>query len=209
MSDRGQETKEVILAAAENLILKKGFTGTSIDDIIKNSFITKSGFFYHFKGKADLAQKLLERFIKIDNNLTDHLYNKAKELSEDPLQRMLIFLKLYKEMLQDLPSTHPGCIIATYCYESEQFNDEVRALNKGTILSWRNRFSNLFDVIIENYSPRINIQSSELADMANALLEGSIILTKALSEKDLMPKQIEHFRNYIRLLFDPNVLHFS
>ena len=51
---RSNSSRERILACAEAVILQKGFSGTSIDDILEKASITKGGFFYHFDGKPGL-----------------------------------------------------------------------------------------------------------------------------------------------------------
>ena len=61
MGKKGSKTKEKILDMAQELILQKGFSGSSIDEIIEKSDITKGGFFYHFSGKNDLACSLMKR----------------------------------------------------------------------------------------------------------------------------------------------------
>ena len=61
-----KNTKERILDNAEALTLEKGFTGMSIDDILKATQITKGAFFYHFKTKAELARALVERYWEND-----------------------------------------------------------------------------------------------------------------------------------------------
>ena len=52
---KGQATRERILDIAEASVLVKGFGATSIEEIIAEAGITKSGFFYHFKDKSELA----------------------------------------------------------------------------------------------------------------------------------------------------------
>ena len=49
MASRGEATRERVLATAEELILQKGFAGTSIDDIIRQAHITKGGIFLSFR----------------------------------------------------------------------------------------------------------------------------------------------------------------
>ena len=44
-------------------MLEKGFAATSIDELIAAVGITKSGFFYHFKDKSELAKALMLRYI--------------------------------------------------------------------------------------------------------------------------------------------------
>ena len=66
MGVKGQQTRENILACAEGIILQRGYSGTSIEDIIREAGITKGGFFYHFDGKSDLAKKLMLRYLEQD-----------------------------------------------------------------------------------------------------------------------------------------------
>ena len=56
---KGGDTRERILDAAEAAVLEKGFAATSIEELIAAVGITKSGFFYHFKDKGELAKALL------------------------------------------------------------------------------------------------------------------------------------------------------
>ena len=43
-----KSTREMLLDAAESAVLEKGFSATSIDELIAAVGITKGGFFYHF-----------------------------------------------------------------------------------------------------------------------------------------------------------------
>ena len=203
--EKENPTRTAILDAAEEIVLKKGYSGTSIDEIIDKACITKGGFFYHFNSKTDLAKHLLIRFLKSDDKILAELFDHAYKLSEDPLQQLLIFIRLYSDLIADLPSTHPGCLVASFCYESEQFDDEIRQINADGAMAWRVRFEAQIDKILAHYKPRVEINKRALADMVSVFMEGGIVLSKLLDAKDLLPEQAEHLRNYIRLLFDPNV----
>ena len=58
---KGADTRERILDVAEASVLDKGFAATSIEEVIAAVGITKSGFFYHFRDKNELAKALLVR----------------------------------------------------------------------------------------------------------------------------------------------------
>lgn len=83
---KGEETRAKILDAAEVSVLAKGFGGTSIDELIAETGITKSGFFYHFRDKNELAKALLERYVENDERIYDEIFSRARELADDPLQ---------------------------------------------------------------------------------------------------------------------------
>jgi AcrR family transcriptional regulator len=201
MATKGELTRENILGIAEQIILQKGFSGTSIDEIIEASNITKGGFFYHFKGKEDLAKHLMLRYQVADDHFFNTLFERADSLSEDPLQQMLIFLKLLAEAMGNLPTTHPGCLVASFTYESQQFNDDVKQIVCDCIVGWRQLFIKKLAAISEAYSMKIETDIMELADMLTSVIEGAIILSKAFNEPDRLVKQILEYRNYIRLLF--------
>jgi AcrR family transcriptional regulator len=201
MPTKGELTRENILGAAEQIILQKGFSGTSIDEIIEAASITKGGFFYHFKGKEDLARHLMLRYQKADDKFFNTLFERADSLSEDPLQQMLIFLNLLAEAMGNLPATHPGCLVASFTYENQQFNDDVKEIICDCLIGWRSLFIEKLSRINQQYPMRIETDILELADMLTSVIEGGIIFSKVFNDPDRLVQQILQYRNHIRLLY--------
>lgn len=201
MGAKGEQTRENILATAERIILQRGYAGTSIEDIIGEAGITKGGFFYHFDGKNDLAKNLMLRYLDQDEKFFNGLGDRAQALTEDPLQQLLIFLKLMAEAMADLPGTHPGCLVASFTYEAQQFDEEMRELNAQGVLSWRRIFLEHLEKVAEKYPMKIEKPIEELADMLSSVIEGGIIMSNVLGDRDILPNQLLHYRSYIRLVF--------
>src|SRR5687767_7584463 len=125
---KGSDTRTRILELAEAAVLEKGFAATSIDELIAGVGITKSGFFYHFKDKSDLAKALMRRYIDEHDATLADIFRRADELNDDPLHGTLVALKLLAEMMADLPSTHPGCLVSSFVYQDQLLSAEVREL---------------------------------------------------------------------------------
>ena len=195
------DTRGRILDIAESAVLEKGFEATSIDEIVAAAKISRGGFFYHFKDKNALARAMLERYIEVENALYDDLFARAKELDDDPLHTMLIGLKMLAEMLEEMPTGHPGCVIASAAYQDRLFDDGVRELNRQAILSWRKRFRGMFEEIAAIYEPREKINMDALGDMVSSVVEGGLVLQRALREHNNASEQIMLFRTYLKLLF--------
>ena len=53
------------------------FAATSIEELISAVGITKSGFFYHFKDKSELAKGLLLRYLEQDRVVLDDIFRRA------------------------------------------------------------------------------------------------------------------------------------
>lgn len=201
---RGPDTRERILAAAEAAVLAKGFAATSIDELIAAVGITKSGFFYHFKDKNELAKALILRYLEHDREILDGIFSRGDELSDDPLHGFLVGLKLFAEMLANLTEVHPGCLAASYCYQDQLFSQEIRDLNASGMMAWRRRFLERFQLIAAQYPPRREVDLEALADMAAALVEGGLILGKTFRDPSILPRQILLYRELVRSIFLPD-----
>jgi TetR/AcrR family transcriptional regulator, transcriptional repressor for nem operon len=198
---KGSDTRQAILDVAEAAILDNGFAATSIDELIAAVGITKSGFFYHFKDKGELAKALLVRYVEREDMLFDDLFRRAEELDEDPLHGFLVGLKMLSEMMADLPAGHPGCLVAAYCYQDRLFDREVRDLYTSAMLGWRRRFRSRLDLIAARYPPRILVDLDYLADMLSAITEGGIIVSKVVNDKSALPRQLMLYRDFVRAIF--------
>ena len=110
------------------------------------------------------------------------VFRRGHELRDDPLHAFLIGLKLFAEMMADMPNGHPGCIVTTVCYQERLFDREVCALNRQVVLNWRAHFLAELEAVAERYPPREPVDLVALADMLSTTVEGGIVMAKALGE---------------------------
>ena len=204
-SRKGRETREKILELAEAAVLAKGFAATSIEELIAAANITKSGFFYHFKDKNALAKAMMLRYIEHDTHVLDDIFRRGDELHNDPLHGFLVGLKLFAEMLGNLPEAHPGCLAASFCYQDQLFDREIRDLNATSVLAWRKRFRERLDLIARAYPPRRAVDFEALADMAASNVEGGLILGRLLRDQSILPRQILLYRDLVQSIFSPEL----
>ncbi|MFO1203576.1 MAG: TetR/AcrR family transcriptional regulator [Tabrizicola sp.] len=191
VADRPSRGKrDRILDVAHDAVLAKGFDATSIDEIAAAVDISRTGFFYHFPDKNALAQALIERHILQEAELVEGILSRAECLSDDPLQQLLIALRLMAETFQEIPGGYPGCILASATYQDRLFNAEVKAANRRALLSFRDRFQGLFERISEAHPPREPVDAAEMADFVNSILEGAIILARGMGDPHLLVRQI-------------------
>ncbi len=201
MATKGETTRERILDAAQGLILERGYGGVSVDQLIRTLGLTKGAFFHHFKSKSDLARTLINRYADEGVTLFEESLDRAKKLSDDPLQQFLILVGLYEEIFEGLTEPYPGCLLASYVYELQQFDaDILPIINKEFLLS-RRELTKLIEQIADKYPPRIPFDAGALADMFMSTFEGAFVLSKSLHEPQITAQQLRLYKTLVAALF--------
>ncbi|MDX1642268.1 MAG: TetR/AcrR family transcriptional regulator, partial [Balneolaceae bacterium] len=172
--------------------------------IIENAGVSKGAFFHHFSSKADLGYELVERYAEADAEHLEKTLDKSERLSKDPLQQLLIFVKLFEEEMNTLEEPYPGCLLASYCYQSALFDENILKLIRESMLTWRKRILEKLKVISDKHPPKEEVDLESLADMLLVLFEGAFVLSQSLRETKIIAKQLSHYHTYLRLLFDSN-----
>src|SRR5215471_18814920 len=88
-------TMHRLLDAAEGLMLAKGYTATSVDEICDAAGLTKGSFFHYFEGKEHLGRALAQRFYDTRRQLFDSAPFRKKK---DPLDRVFGYIDFLIEM---------------------------------------------------------------------------------------------------------------
>nr|CAD6618972.1 TetR/AcrR family transcriptional regulator [Rhizobium sp. Khangiran2] len=198
---KGEATRQRLLEIAQASVLDKGFAATLIDEVIAEAGITKSGFFYHFRDKNELARAMLQRYVEENDEIFDEIFGRAQELTDDPLQSYLLGLKLLAEMTRDLPGGHPGCLVASICYQERLFDHQVHALNASSVRKWNARFHGYLAQIAAVYPPREDVSLEDLAETLTCIFDGAIIMSKALKDPGQLERQVLSYRTFIKILF--------
>jgi AcrR family transcriptional regulator len=88
---QSQETANRIFNQALRIFLKKGYHGTSIDDITKAARLSKGALYWHFKGKEALLRKIIEEFEKSFLDQMIHTVGKIKGGALDKIEKYIRF----------------------------------------------------------------------------------------------------------------------
>jgi TetR/AcrR family transcriptional repressor of nem operon len=198
---KGERTRDRLLDLAYEAVIRKGVAATSIEELVEAAGITKSGFFYHFKDKTDLARTMLERYSDTNAVFIDEMIARARELNEDPLHGFLIFLKLYAETMEVMAERHPGCMVATVSFQDLAWDREAKQIAADNVRAWRSRFVDWLEEIAEAYPPKSKLPIEDLAEAILAFTYGGMTLAKALDDTTTIARQALMFRETVRIYF--------
>ena len=202
MAREGSKTRTALMDAAEELILRRGFAGTTIDDILDITGVTKGAFFYHFGSKRDLAHALIKRYASLDLEHLEEKLTRAEASAANPLEQLMAFVGSFREEAEALTQPYPGCLMGSYCYEAGLMDDEIMDVVRSNMLIWRRRLTEKLQEVAAAHPPRRDVDLPSLADQITVAFEGAFILSRVLEEPGVVAAQLGHHRTYLELLFE-------
>lgn len=202
MPRNAEDTRQRILDAAQQEVLRRGFSATSVDAIQEAADISRGTFFYHFPSKDDLARALIERYAEEDRRLTDDLMARAEALASDPLQQALVYIGLWEELFRESGAGEAGCLFASYSYEAGLFDAHTHQLIVDAIEHWRAVFGGKLEEAMQRHRPTDPDADPHLiADVAYGVLQGAFILGRTFSDPTVMLSHLRQFRTFLEVLF--------
>lgn len=197
------DARERLLDAAQQLVIERGFSATTVDAIIEAAGSSKGAFFHHFPSKADLGRVLVDRYARADGELLAHLMGVAESRTSDPAEQLIEFVKAFEEGIEDLSLEQPGCLFVSFIYEQFPGQDETRALILDDVLLWRAQIRAKLTLATERRAPALPVDLDSLADQVFTTLEGGFILARATGDPLKLRDQLRHLRTYLTLLLAP------
>jgi AcrR family transcriptional regulator len=94
---RRQENREVILHAAEAVILRKGFSATSMDDVAKEAQFSKATLYHYFRSKAELIFEILIHFFEVLDSRLMAIQTKDETAEGKLLESVRLAFRFYAE----------------------------------------------------------------------------------------------------------------
>lgn len=104
-------------------------------------------------------------------------------------------------MVAGMSSVHPGCLVAAFTYETQQFDDDIRGMMQRGMLGWRALIKGRLESISAKYPPVTEVSIPALADMFSSTLEGGILLARIYGDNRALIEQVQSYRTHLRLLF--------
>jgi TetR/AcrR family transcriptional repressor of nem operon len=190
-------TRQKLLDAAQELMLAKGYTNTSVDEICAAAGLTKGSFFHYFEGKEHLGRVLAERF----SAAKQQMFGSAPfQQQKDPLDRVFGFVDFLIERSRS-PEAAKGCLLGTFVQELSNTHPAIRSVCAACFDNAAERLKQDLEEAKAKYTPRARWSSQSLAEHLMAVVQGAIILAKAKQDQKVVEESLGHFREYLKCVF--------
>jgi TetR/AcrR family transcriptional regulator, transcriptional repressor for nem operon len=173
MSDRTTDRRTQILDAAATLISQRGYTATSIDDVIRESHLSgKSHFYHYFRSKEELGYEVLNRQFE---RFTERGLAILREPMIDPVERLGLFIDSLVAV-QAARGCRGGSPFGSLAAELADAHEGFRARIDAVFERWAGQLQSL---LWEGRAQlRADVDSARLARFVIATLEGAMLVSR-------------------------------
>jgi AcrR family transcriptional regulator len=170
---KSARTRRYIIEKAGPIFNKKGYSGTSLHDIIEATGLTKGGIYGNFANKDEIAAAVFEYNSR---QILDQI--KSRVLSEHTARDKLYAITgFYRQYLYN-PALSGGCPILNTAVEADDMHPTLRELVLRSLDYIRRSFIYLINQGIEAGEFRENVDSEYFATVFWSLIEGGIMQMK-------------------------------
>ncbi len=160
-----EKRKEEIKKVAARVFVKLGFSNTTMEDLVRETGLSKGGFYYYYKNTTDIIYDLMVDGINYRNDIIKESLNTEKEVSIEFLAR-----EMTKKVIDNTTLTGVYVEFLLAKKRNEKLNEVYKKLEYKTIESFKN-----INISFENYN--ISVKKFELlAFFINSMILSSNIL---------------------------------
>jgi TetR/AcrR family transcriptional repressor of nem operon len=195
-SAKAAATRDQILDAAARLIHLRGYHGTSLDDVLRESGVGKGNFYYYFRSKEDLGFAIIDRVV--ERFLERTLEPAFVDLTADPLDQVRAFLDRLLEA-QRQRNCVGGCPMGNLASELSDVHEGFRQRLADIFERWRVKLAATLERGRESGRLRADLDADSAAGFVVASLEGAILMAKVTRDISVMEKCVAELKQHLTL----------
>jgi len=170
---KAERTKQFIVEKTAPIFNTKGYAGTSLNDMIGATGLTKGSIYGNFVNKDDVALAAFDFNLKKVNTIIGQEIAASSSYRE----KLMAYTKVYENYF-GFPFPEGGCPVLNTAVESDDTHPELKKRAMEAMISWKNRVSSLIEKGIENKEFRSDVDPEQIALTIIATIEGAIMITK-------------------------------
>jgi TetR/AcrR family transcriptional repressor of nem operon len=171
-----ERTRGLLLKAAFEEIWSRGYSATSVDEIIAKTGFTKGAFYHHFGSKKQLALAVLEEII---GGMTRSRWVDPYAGLDDPLTPFITWLRDYHNSDCAYDVSH-GCPLNNISQELSNVDSDFQRETAALFELWIDSIAEMIARSSANGYARRDVDAKRTAVFFIAAFEGGISLAKSM-----------------------------
>jgi TetR/AcrR family transcriptional repressor of nem operon len=198
-SVRGEATRRRIVEQSAAVFNRRGYSGTSMSELMAATGLEKGGLYRHFASKEDLAAAAFDYAWE---TASEERWRGLEEC-ETSLEKLLL---LVKNFVEQPPRTLPGgCPLLNTAVDSDDGNPLLRGKARVALDRWRTRIAEIVCRGQRNGELRVGADPAAVAAIVIASLEGAVMMSRLEKTREPLHAVGAHLAGYLRSLQAANL----
>lgn len=189
---KADRTKQYIIEKTACIFNTKGYAGTSINDLIEATGLTKGSIYGNFENKDEVA---LAAFDYNFERLV--LYIRGKMDTKNlVIEKLLVYPETYRNYLTN-PILISGCPVTNTSTEADDTHPLLRAKVEGAYNFWKSTLENHLNngIVSGEIDPNMNIK--EFISVFISIMQGAILQAKVTKKMSSLNFSMDYLERYI------------
>lgn len=170
---KSERTKRFIVEKTAPVFNAKGYAGTSINDLMNATGLSKGSIYGNFENKDEVA---LAAFDYNFGKITAYLKGKISA-TENSVERLLVYPQTFRNFLA-LPFLQAGCPLLNTSTEADDTHPLLRQKAVNALISWKKSIENQVKRGMERKEIKPGTNPAEIAVILISMVEGAIMQAK-------------------------------
>ena len=192
---KGERTRKSIVEKSAPVFNTKGYFGTSMSDLVRETGLQKGGIYNHFSGKEELALEVFDHAI----NIMRARFRSALEEREGTIERLFAVIDVLSDLV-DNPPVAGGCPILNTAVESDDTTPELKERARGAMTDWQRLIGSITKRGVQSGELPPETDPYEMASVVTATLEGAVMLSRLYDDPTHMSRAVGHLKEYLSSL---------
>ena len=189
---KSEKTRSFIIEKSAPLFNKRGYAGTSMNDIMMATGLAKGGIYGHFQSKDEIAAAAFEF------SLTKVRADLLSTINKHPsaLGKLFSILDFYKNYTLK-PPVDGGCPILNTAVDADDAYPFLKKKAKTALNDMLNGLQQIIELGIAMKELKTTVNARTVSEMIFAQIEGGIMMAKVSDDVKLLNSVLENLRTYI------------
>lgn len=170
---KAERTRQFIIEKTAPIFNEKGYAGTSINDLIQATGLTKGSIYGNFENKDEVA---LAVFDYNHTKVNDYIKEKLMA-TENSIERLLVYPAIYRNYLK-IPFLRLGCPILNTATEADDTHPLLKEKVTNALAFWKVSVENQVKRGINRGEIKPDTDPTEIAVILISLIEGAFMQAK-------------------------------
>jgi TetR/AcrR family transcriptional repressor of nem operon len=189
------ETREKLVAAAQRLMLRQGYSATSVDQVCAEAGLTKGSFFHHFPSKDAIGRAAVDAWGAMGTRLYSEAWRDPDADPLDQLDRLIDIMVSFTR--RDEPTL---CMVGMLSQELSLTDPAMREACAGHLADWTTMVARLLTEAKHRH-PSVEFDPERVGWLCNSVWQGSMLIAKTRGAPETIVSNLELIRAYVAGLF--------